>query len=432
MPLLKDLLTQRQVKESLKLLFVGQMLLATRTDPVLFDRGIRSGLENTILQALGELPGCSIDDICDVWYSQFPELEPGHDWEPKFNHFFDVLCESLHKLTLSRWRSDPILLSPRGAFETQQYPATELLWESADQCYQVELLGCLPAGFRMFGENQHADERVLVQLHGRCSERFFKVFCDHVTSAVSALLDGILTLNAQWLFDQTNKEPLNRVSPTGLNIEPDRIKRFHDGLRLWKPIEPSPGDVEENETLPCPTFQLLTAALSAVFSDVSTRKDSIERRVKNSVRLFIEAKRQSQNAVGLALSVSAIEALICRKGDNVAQMFAENMAVLLEPDIAFRAAAERWCKSLYDKRSGVLHGSAIGCCREDCVSAEIAAIAALKAIVERRAGVRRVGGDFDNPEALLKEFRDGKYASGHPMFVDETPINRIWRSVGTT
>jgi hypothetical protein len=111
----------------------------------------------------------------------------------------------------------------------------------------------------------------------------------------------------------------------------------------------------------------------------------------------------------------------------VAAMFAENMAVLLEPDPGYRAADERWCKQLYDKRSGVLHGTNIECSVRDLREAHAAGVAVLKAIVERREGVRRLQGEDDNPEELLKEFKGGKYDVGQPMFVRETPLNVLWR-----
>ena len=58
-----------------------------------------------------------------------------------------------------------------------------------------------------------------------------------------------------------------------------------------------------------------------------SKKDSWQRRIKNGVRLIVEGRKQSENAVGLALCVSAIEAMLCEKSENIAAMFAEHMAV---------------------------------------------------------------------------------------------------------
>ncbi len=180
--------------------------------------------------------------------------------------------------------------------------------------------------------------------------------------------------------------------------------------------------------MPYNSRQFMEHAIEALFLDLPGKKDSMARRVKNAVRLIGESDNQRHNSIGLALSVTAIEALICRKGDNLAQMFAENMAFLLEPDPAHRLEAERWGKRIYDLRSGVLHGSDLDCSARDISQAKLAASMVLRAALERRAAIKRVGGNDENPDEFLNELRSGKYRPGQLTHVSELPLKRFWRS----
>ena len=90
-------------------------------------------------------------------------------------------------------------------------------------------------------------------------------------------------------------------------------------------------------------------------------KDTFIRRIHNSVLLLVEAHRQRNGAIALALYCTAIEALLTRKGGqgDVAAQLADHVATLLEPDLGYRADAVSFVKKLYDVRSWVLHGERI-------------------------------------------------------------------------
>jgi hypothetical protein len=363
-----------------------------------------------IIASLGELPGCTTADLFEAWRSSV--LQWPSDWGQCFQNFRDIATT----VVMQRWRSEPQQLDlSRNDFETAQFPKTQTIWKTDDNAYAICLLGHLPAGKRLFGNDDISSDlphnrRMFVALEGRGSAAFFKKFSERAITSLSGLLDCVGRLTLLWLGQPAI--PLGHV-----------VEFMSNDFRL---VEVDKTSSEEN--VGSPTLLFVRDCLDALFTTLDgKKKDSIQRRIKNAVSLLIEAKRQRDSAIGLALSVSSIEALICKKGENVTQMFAENMAVLLEPELQFRSAAEKWCKGLYDRRSGVLHGSSIECERAAVRDAECAATAVLKAMIERRNAQRRVLGDDENPEILLSELKVAKYNVGHPMFVAETPVNRLWR-----
>ena len=153
--------------------------------------------------------------------------------------------------------------------------------------------------------------------------------------------------------------------------------------------------------------------------------------MKNAVRLIAESDNQRHDAIGLALSVTAIEALLCRKGDNLSQMFSgENMAAL------FQQRPQR----IGSRRSGGASGFTT---YVQAYSTEASSIAlsgryakrnsrqawSLRAMLEHPdAAIKRVGGNDENPEEFFAELRSGKYRPGQLTHVSELPLKRFWRS----
>ena len=326
-----------------------------------------------IVSKLGELPACTVEDVTDAWaFALAARLDD-------FESTYYLFCKSLVDSAGIHWRSEPLPLAPVASFRFESSGSLEddppsdfgvLLWKLEEGEWRITVLCELPAGYNTRGGHDDDIEvsayRLFVSIRATCSDRFFRAFCERVVSTLGLLLDSILTFNDQWF----ELEKWYRCK--GADVEADKagdqwesLLRLRDSrAAVQKTGDPSVGEDREHE-FDCPTVLLLRECLIALFANVATKKDSMQRRVKNAVRLLVEAKRQSDNAIGLALSVSAIEAMLCRRSENVAAMFAENMAVLLEPDPGYRAAAERWCKELYDKRSGVLHGTNIECSVED-------------------------------------------------------------------
>ena len=171
--------------------------------------------------------------------------------------------------------------------------------------------------------------------------------------------------------------------------------------------------------------RMVAPLLDAYFAS-PIKNDSIDRRIHNALHLLIQSDQQRHTAIGIALSVAAIEALVCGSSDNIANTFAENSAVILEPDPNYRAAAVDFAKDLYNVRSRVLHGDVLE--HEATVrrNSRILAAAILQAILERRDFQRRVGEDSETPDKLLKELRRGKWIPGQLTGVSPSPVRQLW------
>src|SRR5262249_10387670 len=154
------------------------------------------------------------------------------------------------------------------------------------------------------------------------------------------------------------------------------------------------------------------------------------RRIRNSIHLLIQADKQSKHAIGLALCVACIEALICKDSPNLTKMFAENVAGLLEPKLEHRTAAEQFATQLYRQPSKILHGDETDLPHARWQHARMLAAAVMKAFVERRLFRRRYEEDRNDetPEDLLKEMRQNKYASGQVFGVQESRVTELWRN----
>jgi hypothetical protein len=173
-------------------------------------------------------------------------------------------------------------------------------------------------------------------------------------------------------------------------------------------------------------FDLIPSYVSAYWANPS-KKDSVERRIRNAIHLLVEADRQEQHAIGLALSVGAMEALVGRKGEELAGLIADSVATMLEPEPQHRADAVEFAKKIYDARSQVLHGSTIEAESDRRDQARLLAAALLKAMVKRRNTLVRAGYDSETPDDLLKEIKRGKFSEGLPAGVTECSVTRLWR-----
>ena len=125
--------------------------------------------------------------------------------------------------------------------------------------------------------------------------------------------------------------------------------------------------------------------------------------------------------------MAAIEALVCRKGPDLANQMAQNVAVLLEPDTQKRLDAEEFVKDLYDARSRTLHGEFLE--HESAMrrQARILASAVLKAFVERREHFKKLGVEAEKPDDLLHELRGLKYSGGEVPGIEPSPVRTLWR-----
>jgi hypothetical protein len=161
------------------------------------------------------------------------------------------------------------------------------------------------------------------------------------------------------------------------------------------------------------------------------KKDSMDRRIRNAVSLLVESDTQTNDAVGFALSVAAIEALLGEKVEGLTERLSGNLAVLLEPDLGMRMRATAFFKKLYDRRSAALHGRELDDMSEHRHNGRRVAAGVLYGVVNRQGFLRRLGDDGpETPEELLRDLRNCHWSAGPPMGIPELPITELWRESG--
>lgn len=156
----------------------------------------------------------------------------------------------------------------------------------------------------------------------------------------------------------------------------------------------------------------------------SSKGDSLDRRLANAVRLLRESDRQSEDAIGLALSITALEALLGRdeKTNALTEVLGTNLAVLLEPDLRMRNNAIREVKRLYKARSETLHGASLETDSQTRQRARYLVAGALKAVWEHRTF--ETGKDRAND--LFDMLRDRNREPGLPDGVLDSPVRCLW------
>ena len=170
---------------------------------------------------------------------------------------------------------------------------------------------------------------------------------------------------------------------------------------------------------------LIQKSLDAYFRE-PTKKDSFGQRIRNAVHLLIESDAQSNDAVGLALSVAAIDALLGEKGRDMVEKLSTNVAVLLEPDLEKRGNAKNFVRDIYDHRSRALHGEKIETESDSRIKARHLAAGVLAGIVSRRDFLSRSGFDTERPQELLLGLRESQFAPGQPIGVEESNVGELW------
>lgn len=365
--------------------------------------------ESTLFDSLPSPPQVAPIDLVPLFANSFLKSGCPDNLDERATLFTNQLCE----LALSDFRSDP-LVGGRGEFvavsanaerDSSAQLAIPLL--STESGFEVSIVGCVPAALGG-GETAEHTHVVLIQVRAYCTRNAFQAAVAEIVSVLTTLVEG-----ANLLLSLTRADDRRVLLALG-------------GENPWRGEKgQSIGILAEGGHLGR-EFLFLRECLTTYFV-AATRRDSILRRIRNATRLLVQASAQAGNAVGLALSVAATEALLCRKGDNIATVFAENVAALLEPEPRYRPAAVSWAKKLYGLRSDVLHGSGLECTYLDIRNAQVLAIAVLKGMVERRQFVHKMGDGEETPDGLLRELRDDKYTPGQLTGVEESPVKELWR-----
>ncbi len=172
---------------------------------------------------------------------------------------------------------------------------------------------------------------------------------------------------------------------------------------------------------------LIRQYLDAYYNDSPGKKDSIGRRIRNAVCLLIESDNQPNNAVGLALSITAIEALLGENVKELSTMLAERVGALLEPYSNQRDNTLKFVKNLYKTRSRALHGELVETETEARINARHLAAAVLSGMFSRRDFLHRAGYEPESPQELLQDL-DKSFARGQATGVEEYNIRELWRN----
>jgi len=203
----------------------------------------------------------------------------------------------------------------------------------------------------------------------------------------------------------------------------------------YKVVEPTVPQVFEREIKGLPWIEdkviesgkaLIRQYLDAYYSDFPGKKDSTDRRIRNAVCLLIESDNQPNDAVGLALSITAIEALLGEKGEGIAIMLAERVGALLEPDDIQRNNATEFVKKLYNTRSRALHGELVETESTVRFNARHLAAAALDAMIFLKLAAPSYYDVPDTPEQLLKFLYDSRRTPGQPLGIKEYNVRDLW------
>ena len=166
--------------------------------------------------------------------------------------------------------------------------------------------------------------------------------------------------------------------------------------------------------------------LDAYFS-TPTKKDSFDRRIRNAVHLLVASDAQSNGAVGLALSVAAMEALLGENVEGISQRLADNVAAFLEPELPRRQKAAEFVKDLYNKRSRVLHGEEIEDGDGVRLKSRQLAAAVLHSIITYRDFLKAGGFDPQTPQDFLKDLHERRFEPGQPAGLLESNVRELWR-----
>jgi len=321
-----------------------------------------------------------------------------------------AFCEQLHSLPIAKRRSHP-LEAGTGPFIAMHGHDQSVVIEpinvyQSTSGFTIRLLGALPAADDNYGLSRGGlQHTACIQLEAECTPRAIDTAIAESQQVFSSLVKcGVMlsTTRAAQYVSTTEKRGSRREY------------MVTEGYLI------SDGELG-------PWYSFIPDCLNAYFSHPS-KKDSMSRRLATAIRLLTQADMQADNGVGLALSIAAVDAMLCGKGGDLTTIFAENVGTLLEPDPRLRADAVRWCKRLYRLRSDVLHGNVLNSHPADLYAARLLGAAVLKAMIERRSFILRADGTAETPADLLMELADDKYTPGQTTGVAESPMVLAWRT----
>jgi len=339
----------------------------------------------------------TLEDLCKEFYRQM------RVWYEDFDSAYEVFVGNIGMLVLGHRESDPMPVftvqvsidHPRGRKITNQ--------------------GIVTPGERMvWSKNGIA----IKWLYGGFVD-FYHIYCiqgkDYVRRTIYAGLSGVISETA---YEKLHKE-ISRLLPSIIvTISSIASEEWPDVFQTELPCIKD--GLSENQQ------KLLTHCLDSYYSS-SGKKQDFERRIQNAIRLLMESDAQTNDAVGLALAIAAVEALLAKKGPELATSLADYVARLLELDLKQRGNAKEFVKNLYDIRSRTLHGERLDGEEASRRDGRRLAAAVLAAIVERRDFLLRAGYEPETPDQLFEELKKTQYDEGLIMGISESPVRKLWR-----
>lgn len=195
----------------------------------------------------------------------------------------------------------------------------------------------------------------------------------------------------------------------------------------WGPGDPLSGLTLLDEYIISDQEVFIRCCLDAFYGKPAPKpKDSIDKRIRNAVQLLMESDAQSNDAIGLALSVTAMEALLGRGNTDISESLSTDVAVLLEPDPSRRKGAQRFVKGLYKSRSEALHGKTLEKAEHVREHARLLAAGVLRAMIARRDYMRRYEEKPETLDKLLKKLDESEHLPSMPDGTDEPNVRKLW------
>jgi len=352
-----------------------------------FDK-IPQAFQNQVIDNLSLPKTVSLDDLVEPLTHMTHEMDLTYEeLEARYDAFLSYMANAV----LSFRSSSPFPICIVTSKETEG----KVLWSNQDitiTIHSTESIGDAFIGWMKLGRMWH----LRASVEGHLSDRA----CKSIESDCRQLIPSILT-------------------------SADLLGRDAEDFTLHGIIGNLP--IVENLNLLLNKFKpFIEKCIDAYFSNPS-KKDSMDRRIRNAVHLLVESDRQTNDSVGLALSITAVEALLAEgRTSEISQKLSENVGILLEPDLSKRNDAREFIKRLYNLRSNALHGTTIEGEQITRREARHLATGVLAAVISRQEFMRRAGYNPETPSSLIKDLKESRYTPGQPMGVDESNVRRLW------
>jgi len=314
------------------------------------------------------------------------------------NNLYSIFVNYVKNQILSYRRSDPFPICCITDHEVEE----ETVWGKNGVTLRLlrgsSLIDARPVGRQLY--------QVLALIEGNIST----LACRYCQSEMGRILPT--AIRSADLLEQTKFEGQNKVVEVTI---PDVILFEINGLPFGA------DNLLENGK------PLIRQYLDAYYSEPS-KKDSMNKGIRNAVYLLIESDNQPNDAIGLALSIDAIDALLGEKGKETTLRLADNVATLLEPDLKQRSNAAQFVTHLYDARSDALHGRAVETESETRIYARHLAAATLSGAIDLMNSLRSLGDESKTRQELLQKLRERRFQAGQPLGVKEYNVRTLWRN----